>query len=166
MQCQCSRENPSSAGLAVIVLTDNAEENWLSKSLCCLLDTPTLSNVCVFDFSQLSGKLCECLAKHKAVVLLDLTCYGIASGTVSIADVRALLSRNRSVSNAKIAKELADSKNGLPERIMLICIEPPLKGSATPDSTAAGDNNLVAEKICTLISSILQTLKHGITYAA
>ena len=163
-QCECNRKDlQGQYGIALVSLESQREGSLLTLVLEHLQGKPSFSNVCLYNSVKSVGELSECLSRHKAVLLIDSTNNGTAIGTVSITDLRAMLSRSMptaisSSHGALIASELSSlTADCLPQRIILLGVESPLETKLHRVNNTGNDQAAVG-KVSILVSIILETL--------
>jgi hydrogenase maturation protease len=121
----------SQCGLALITVGNPLRcDDGIAELLCDTLPPSCLKNVCRYDIASSAWRLGECLAGHKAAIIVDATCNGTTYGTISLVDLNMALFRNsrlevNSCYGFSLLDELRLVKQSmeLPKRLMLFGVE-------------------------------------------
>jgi Ni,Fe-hydrogenase maturation factor len=157
-----------SAGIALITFETSSEENnGMASALCDSIPSRVLVDVCRFNLASPAGLLADCLAGHKAAIIIDSSNIGTNNSNVSILDLRTMLDRAvplniGSYHGFSIADELRAAKrlNRLPERIIFFGFEVEEMDeskSATNSGTKVQPKSIKNASL--LVGTIVETLK-------
>lgn len=166
-QCRHSA-NVEPDGLALITIGNQLKgEHDIAAALCDILPEADIKDVCRFDLGSYTGFLADCLAGHKAAIIIDSTSNGTAAGTMSIVDLSLALDRAKppiiqSRHGASLVDELRLTKQAgkLPKRIIFFGVE--LSDSNGTEPVVAVLKQPLEDtvkKLSLLVSKVLETLK-------
>jgi hydrogenase maturation protease len=159
------------AGLALISVGSSLTgDGILASSACKAVSEVALKNVCRFDPGSYDGYLADCLAGHKAAIIVDSTSNGTAPYTVSIIDLSAVLEGTwplniQSCHGLSLTNELQLAKRSgkLPERIIFFGVE---VGEASGEESAKAQlpqtTSQLVSRLSVLISTVLETVKRDL----
>jgi hydrogenase maturation protease len=158
---------PEPEGLALITTGGGfSSDQGIAPALCDALPEGVLNGVCRFDLGSHVGFMADCLANHKAAIIIDSTMNGTAPGTVSIHDLAAGLKRTTPINIASqnghsIAEELhlAKTSGKLPARTILFGVEA-IGSTELSIALQKSIPNLV-ENLSLLVSKVLEALKRN-----
>lgn len=129
--CDHSHSQSSAAGLAIITIGNQLRaDDGIAAALCDALPLHSLQGVCRFDLGVSTSRIAECLAGHKAAIIIDATCNGTGAGTVTLVDLNAAINRSapleiKSCHGFSLFDELRLAKQTieLPKRMVFFGVE-------------------------------------------
>lgn len=168
---QCLHSKAKQAeGLALITIGNTLRsDDGAASYLCDALSAHVLNGVCRFDLGSYTGFLADCLAGHKAAIIIDSTSNGNRPGTVSIIDLGAMVSKSTpmnisSCHGFSLADELrlAEKHNKLPKRIIFFGVEISKADWNEHLSNALKDTiPVLVSNLSLLITKVVETLKQN-----
>lgn len=118
-------------GLAIITIGNSLRtDDGIAAALCDALPHHSLRGVCRFDLGVNTSGIGHCLTGHKAAIIIDATCNGVDTGTVTLLDLNAAISKRTSLEikschglslfdELRLAKQTIE----LPERMVFFGVE-------------------------------------------
>jgi hydrogenase maturation protease len=155
-------------GLALVTIGNSLRgDDGIAAILSRCLPEPIAKDVCRFDLGAHSGFLEDCLACHKAAIIIDATSNGTAPGTVSIADVSHILNQAsplnfRSCQGFLLADEVRSAKKRgkLPTRIIFFGVEiDKTEWNDKLSADLAAKLPKLVSKLSFLVTKVAETLK-------
>jgi hydrogenase maturation protease len=163
-----SLANPD--GIALITFGNSLRgDDGIASALCDILPANTLKTVCRFDLGSYTGFLADCIANHKAAIIVDATKNDNTIGTISILDLNAVLDKKDNL-NLKASHgvsfldelRLARVQNNLPKRIILFGVE---IGNTNWQEKLSPELQKImpalSTKLSYLITIVLEALQHN-----
>jgi hydrogenase maturation protease len=154
-------------GLCIITVGNSLHgDDGISSSLCDRLPARVFEDACRFDLGPQTISLSDCLRGHRAAIIIDSTCDGIAAGSVSIVDLSGMLDQphlNLNSTHGCSAIEelkLAMQQKELPDRIIFFGIgigEVNWKEKLSPHMEKKLPQ--LVNNLAFLVEKILETLK-------
>jgi len=129
---QCRHAKGGEPGDLALITIGSAfrGDQGIAPALCNVLSDRMLVGVCRFDLGSHIGFLPDCLANHKAAIIVDSTINGTRPGTVSILDLGTVLDQNTPINitsshGLSIVEELRSARKNrnLPKRIIFFGVE-------------------------------------------
>ncbi len=166
-QCRHAKEGEP-GGLALITIGSAFRgDQGIAPALCNVLPARMLVGVCRFDLGSHTGFMADCLANHKAAIIVDSTMNGTTPGTVSILDLGTVLDHNtpinfRSSHGLSVVEELRSAKKygKLPKRIIFFGVE---VGQIAPNNGLSRELQRrlpgLVDSLSFLVAKGLETLK-------
>ncbi|MBY0552499.1 MAG: hydrogenase maturation protease [Candidatus Obscuribacterales bacterium] len=170
MHKQCDHSVGSEpAGLVIITIGNPLRaDDGIAAALCNALPLPSLQGVCRFDLGVSTSRIGECLAGHKAAIIIDATCIGNGTGpgTVTLVDLNAAINKRtpmeiKSCHGFSLFDELRLAKTTmeLPKRMILFGVE--VADTQWCDSLSQdlkGEVPALAKGLSKLVQRIMETL--------
>lgn len=167
----CSHQTEGGTGLALVSIGNSLRgDDGVAAAICQGLSKKLLANVCWFDLGTYTGHLSQCLAGHRACVIVDSTCNHAEAGTIAIMDLSAALKRSsplqvKSCHGLSLVDELrlAEKAGNLPGRVIFFGVE--ADNVDFNDQLSAAIKAKLPQLIANLsllVSTIVETIKREV----
>jgi len=152
-------------GLAFITFEGSSSgSSGFASALWDVMPARVLQGVCRFNLATPKGMLANCLAGHRAAVLIDSIDMGAAPSRVSILDLSTMIERALplnlgSAHGLALAEELKEAKrsNRLPGRIIFFEFE--VDSAARPEDYLKPFLSVSVKNSSLLLETVIETLK-------
>jgi hydrogenase maturation protease len=93
--CRHNVDSENPCGLALVSIGNNLRtDDGVAAAVCKALPKPLLDHICTFDLGPYTYFLVDCLAGHKAAIVVDATWSAKQAGAITVIDLTELIRTN------------------------------------------------------------------------